>query len=461
MKGLVNDSKYALRLLVKSPGFAGLAIVTLALGIGVNATIFCVVNEYLFKPLPVRDPYGLVVLAEKAQTFDLPLQLSYPDFEDLRDKAGVFSDLAATTGNPVNLSTGSGLPERVWVDFTTGNYFSMLGMEPGAGRLFTPEEGKIHGAAPVVVLSHAFWQRRFGGATSAIGQSLTMNGKSLVIIGVAPEAFKGTEGLVTYDAYVPLGQLGQLSGMGDQPLTQRGYEDLSVLGRLKPGVTTSKARQAAALLASQLQQEYPKTNKGVEFIVVPELNSRPRIEVAGFFSKIAMVFMALVGLVLLIACVNVASLMLARATARQKEMAIRGALGASRGSLVRLVMIEGVALALLGGTAGLVIAAWAARFLSGLKIALDVPVDFGFSLDWRVFAFTFMAVIFAGILCGVAPAVRASKPDMNEMLKESGRGTVGGGGWRKFRSALVVAQVAVSLLLLISAGLFIRSMHKA
>jgi predicted permease len=458
MNGLRQDLQYAARVLIRTPTFTVIAAITLALGIGVNATVFSIANAYLFRPLPVRAPGELMAVATKNQSVDVPYLVSYPDYVDIRDRAGAFSDGIGFGNTPVNMST-TGKSERVWLDAVTGNYFSMLGVDAFAGRTFSPEEGQIPGSSQVLVLTYAFWKSHFGGDYSIIGQTIKLDGKPFTVIGITPKSFTGTDIIIECDGYVPFASVLESYG-GPTALTDRTDTNLHMLGRLKPGVRPRQAQQALDLLSAQLTQEYPKTNTGISFITVPEPESRPIIGIARVFGQASMIFLALVALIMLIACINVISLMLSRASSRQKELAIRGALGASRGRLIRLFVIESMMVSALGGVLGLVLGLWASSLLSGIKLT-GAPVQFDLGVDWRVFAFTLVVVVGAGLLSGLLPAFGSSKPDLNETLKEGGRGNVGGRGWQRLRSGLVVAQIAVSLLLLISAGLFLRSLQAA
>ncbi len=459
METLWQDLRFGARALLKNPAFAAVAVITLALGIGVNSTVFSVVNAYLFQPLPVKDPDQLVALGTKDNKLEVPYELSYPNYEDLRDRTDVFSDAIAFQNAVFNLAA-DGQPERTWAEFVTGNYFSMLGVDAVVGRTFTAEESRVPGAEPVVVLSFPYWQKRFGGQESAIGRTVKLNGIPFTIIGVAPESFKGTESLLALDLYVPLGMQERFYPNRAGRFARRGDTNLHVLARLKPGVNLDQARAAVDVLARQLEQKYPETNKATSFALELETHSRPVISIAEYVPRIAGVFMALVGLVLLIACANVANLMLARAMARQKEIAIRLALGASRARIVRLLLTESILLAVTGGLLGWLLSFWAIDWLANIRFSTDAPVRFGIEPDWRVQVFSLGIAVLTGLISGVAPALQTSSPNLNETLKEGGRSSAASGRHR-IRSLLVVGQVAVSLLVLICAGLFIQSAKNA
>jgi predicted permease len=460
MNTTIRDLRYAIRSLGKNPGFAAVAVLTLALGIGVNSAVFSIVNAYLFRPLPVKDAEQLVAIATKDNTLEVPYEVSYPNYEDIRDRTEVFTDVVAFQNGVVSMSADD-RAERVWVEWVTGNYFSMLGVEGALGRVFTPDEAKITASQPVVVLSHGYWKSRFGASPSVIGRTIKLNSHPLTIIGVLPESFTGTESVLKLDMYLPLGLEGQLEPASAGWLKNREDTGLRIMARLKPGVGLEQARAAISVLAGQLQQEYPATNKGLDFYAALETNARPVISIADSIPRIAGVFSALVALVLLIACANVANLTLARATARQKEIAIRSALGASRMRIIRLMLSESLVLSLLGGLGGLVLALWATDWLSSIRVSTDAPVNFDLHPDWRVLAFSVLAALIAGLVSGLAPAFQTSRPNLNEALKEGGRSAGSGSTRHRIRNVLVVSQIAVSLLVLICAGLFMQSAKNA
>ena len=462
MEDFLKDLRYALRMLLKSPGFTLIAVLALGLGIGANTAIFSVFNGMLWRPLPVKDPQQLVVVVSKSRNVEFPLNLSYPDFQDYRQLKAVFSDLIAYTSNSVNLGV-AGNPERAWAELVSGNYFSMLGLEAVRGRTFAPDEGWVPGKDPIMVLSYKFWQRRFGGDPSVIGQTVQVNQRAFTIIGVAPESYHGAYYFLEPDFYVPLSTLGLLDPASADDLNKRSAAFLRVLGRLQPGVTPLQAMAAAEPLDHRLEQEFPDFHKGLSLLVVPELKARPEPGlVAGFMSTTALIFMLLVGLVLLIACANVANLILARANARRKEFATRTALGASRGRMIRQLLTESVLLSAFGGILGLLIARWAALALMSIHLPTDIPIRlFDLQMDWRIFAFTFLAAIFTGLIAGLVPAFQSSRADIADTLKAGGRSGGASAGHYVFRNGLVVSQVAVSLLLLACAGFFIRSLENS
>jgi predicted permease len=462
METFWNDLRYAFRMLLKSPGFTLIAMLALGLGIGANTAIFSVFNGVLWRPLPVKDPQQLVVLASKTPSFDFPLNLSYPDFQDYRNLKTIFSDLIAYNSNPVNFGT-EGRHERAWCEMVSGNYFSMLGLDAVRGRTFAADEGWVPGKDPLMVLSYKFWQKRFGGDSAIIGQTVEVNNHAFTVIGVAPESFRGAYYFLEPDFYIPLTTMGLLDPSQADDLNKRGASFLRVLGRIQPGVTAVQAMAAAEPLDHRLANEFPDSHKGMSLLVLPELKARPEPGlVAGFMSTAALVFMLLVGLVLLIACANVANLILARANGRRKEFATRTALGASRGRMIRQMLTETVLLSVFGGLLGLVFARWAAFALMSVRLPIDIPLKlFDLRMDWRIFVFTFLAALITGMVAGLVPSLQASRTDLADTLKAGGRSGGASAGHHRFRNALVVAQVAVSLLLLACAGFFIRSLQNS
>jgi predicted permease len=456
----MNDLRYSIRMLLRQRSFTAIVLLTLALGIGVNCAIFSVVNAYLFRPFPAKDPDQLVVIATRDNTLEVPYEMAYPNYEDIRDRTEVFSDVIAFGNGVANLSI-EGQAERRWIESVTANYFSMLGVESVVGRTFTADEGRFESAKSVAVLSYSYWQSRFAGDTSVAGKEIKLNGVPFTVIGVLPESFTGTETLLSMDVYVPFGMQDQLYPSSSGWLKQRDDTGIRVMGRLRPDVRIEQAKAAVNGLARQLEEEYPKTNRGVSFAVVFERNARPVISISENVPRIAAVFMALVALVLLIACANVANLMLAQATTRQKELAIRAAMGASRASLVRLMLIESIVLAVVGGGVGLLLSLWAVDWLASIRVSTDAPIRFDLSPDWRVFVFALVIALVTGVISSIAPALQASRLNLNESLKEGGRTSTAGSSRHRLRNMLVVSQVAVSLLVLICAGLFVQSSKRA
>jgi len=461
METFRQDLRYAFRMLLNSPGFTLIAMLALGLGIGANTAIFSVFNGILWRPLPVKDSQQLVILASKPHAIDFPLQLSYPDFKDYRELKAVFFDLAAYVPNPVNFGA-EGRPERAWAEMVSGNYFSMLGLEAARGRTFASDEGWVPGKDPLMVLSYKYWQKRFGGSPAIIGQTVQVNNHAFTIIGVAPESWRGAYYFLEPDFYLPLTTLGVIDPTQADTLDRRTATFLRVLGRLQPGVTAAQAMAAAEPLDRRLAQEFPEAHNSTSLLVLPELKARPEPGLTTFMSTAAIVFMMLVGLVLLIACANVANLILARANGRRKEFATRTALGATRSRMMRQLLTETVLLSTFGGILGLVFARWAALALMSVHIPTDIPLRlFDLRMDWRIFGFSFFAALITGMIAGLLPSIQASRTDLADTLKAGGRSGGASTGHHRFRNALVVAQVAVCLLLLACAGFFMRSLQNS
>jgi predicted permease len=462
MENFWKDLRYAFRTLIKSLGFTAVAVLALGLGIGANTAIFSVFNGMLWRPLPVKNAKNLVAVVAKSRTVQFPLNLSYADVQDYRQLKDVFSDLIAYTPSPVSFGA-QGRPERAWADLVSGNYFSALGLQPALGRTFAPDEGWVPNKDPLVVLSYKFWQKRFGGDRGVLGQTVQVNNHAFTIIGVAPENYLGAYYFVSPDFYLPISTAGLLDPSQANALTDRSASFLRVLGYLQPGVTPAQAMAAAEPLDRRLEHDYPDSHKGLSLLVMPELSSRPEPGLAAtFMSTAVFVFMLLVGLVLLIACANVANLILARANGRRKEFATRVALGASRFRMVRQLLSETILLAIFGGIVGMLVARWAGNGLTTIRIPTDIPLRlFDLRLDWRIFTFTFLIALLTGVVSGLVPALQASRTDIADTLKAGGRSGGGSAGHHRFRNALVISQVAVSLLLLACAGFFIRSLQNS
>jgi putative ABC transport system permease protein len=457
----MQDLRYSLRGLYNSKAFTAVAVLTLGLGIGVNTAIFSIVNAFLFRPLPVADPEQLVVIASETELVEFPIGVSYPNYLDYRERTDVLQDLALFQPSPVSLRD-EGEAQRAWVEIVSGNYFDMLGVEALYGRTFTADEAEVRGGAPVIVLDHAYWEHEYGADPSVIGRSVEINGSGFTIIGVAPPEFPGTEFLIGVDGYVSLMMIDSVAPDLEGVLDERGAKLFRAIGRLQPEVTVQQASASLNALADDLEREYPDANRATDLLVVAETNARPEVSISQQLPAIAGIFMALVTLVLLIACANIANLLITRATTRRKEIAIRSALGAGRLRIVRQLISESTVLGLLGGVVGVIMGLWASRYLGVLAsdFPTDVPLRFDLSPDYRVFGFAFAIALLAGVLAGGLPAFRASRGSLVDVIKEGGRGTSGGDGHR-LRSVLVVTQVAVSLVLLVAAGLFLRSLQNA
>ncbi len=465
MRTLWQDVRYGARALWKSPGFTLVAALSIALGIGANTAIFSLVNATLLRRLPVHEPERLANVFSGTPG-SLYSTASYPDYVDFRDRGGeVFQGLAARGGISASLGVGDET-DLVVGSIVTGNYFEVLGVSAARGRTLTPEDDLRPGAHPVVVISHGLWQRRFGGA-EVVGREVGLNGQQFNIIGVLPAEYTGVDLGRADDIYVPMSMQavmrpprGGYSGeMNPDLLKARGNRWLWITGRLKPGVEPEQARAALAVVSKQLDQTYTETNS--DRIVTLTNAGEGDPQARGSLVSVAGLLLSVVGIVLLIACANVANLLLARASGRRKEMALRLALGASRWRVVRQLLTESVLLSLLGGASGLVLALWAIDLMKAAPPpAGALPVAPAFTVDVRVLGFTLALSALTGVLFGLAPALQASRPDLVPALKDE---TVSLDRGRRFslRSLLVVAQVALSLVLLVGAGLFLRSVGHA
>ena len=457
---LWQDLRYGARVLMKKRGFTAAAVFTLALGISANITIFSIISDLFFKPLPVKDPDRLVLVLQKSAIWKMPHGHSWLDFRDYRERQEVFSEMLAVTMGPVHLSIAGQQPQREWIETVSGNYFSMLGVEPKLGRLFQREEGEKPGADPVIVLSYEYWHSKFGGDPSVIGKAINVNGHPFTIVGVTPETFGSAQWSLAPRAFVPASMLGQTRPDGEKLLQARGAPIFKVMARLKPGVTVTQANAAVQIAAKQLAREYPEEHKEASVFVAREKYCRPEPTFADFMPVVGSVFMVMVGLVLLIACANVANLMFSRSITRQKEMAIRTAIGANRWRLIRQLLVESILLAGLAGIAGSLFAKWSGYLLSLMPEGVrDMPVRSDNNWDWRVVAFTFLMSVLAGVVTGLAPALRATRFDLQNMLKEGG-GTLLSLSRHVFRSGLVISQVAICVVVLIAGGLFVRSLQQ-
>jgi len=462
MRGFSQDLRHTLRLLGKSPGFTLVAVLTLAIGIGVNTTVFSVINGMLLRPLPISHPEQFTVLAvqpEGSQDFQA---FSYPDYLDIRKQADVFSDVLAFRVSLVGVAA-DGKGEHCVISRVTGNYFSTAGVQPVLGRLILPSEGQTPGADSVLVIGYSYWQRRFGGDKNVIGKQVEMDGHPVTIVGVAPKDFPGLYAFLNMDAYIPLSAPAGLGGNApvEDTWTHREERSLQLRARLKPGADIQQAKASLRVISQRLAEEHPETDKGIRFSIFPENLARPDPDPEGMVPKISIAFTVLSGLVLLVACFNIANILLVRATARQREMAIRTAIGAGWGRLARQSLTESVVLALLGGGLGLLFGWWVSGFLGSIPLGTDLPVQFNFQPDVRVYVFAAVMVLLTAVVIGVIPAIPLAKTDVNHVLREGSRGSSEGKQRNFMRNTLVVAQLAGSLLLLIVAGLFIRSLGKA
>ncbi|HEY9404508.1 MAG TPA: ABC transporter permease [Pyrinomonadaceae bacterium] len=458
MNSLAQDFRYGVRLLFKNPGFTFVAVLSLALGIGANATIFSFVNAILLRPLPVEEPDQLVRLYTTSAGSDRIGAFSHQDYLDIREHNNALSGLIAERLKPMSLS-GDGQNEIIPGAIVSGNYFSVLGVQAAQGRTFLPEEDQTPNTHPVAVVSYGLWQRRFGSDPNLLGKTVSLSGHGFTVIGIAPQNFTGTTLGQTPDVWVPLMMQAQ-AVPGPTMINSRDMRWLNVTGRLKPGVTIAQAQSSINAIAKQLAEQSPKTNAGTG-VSIHSVSNTPDGPKKMMFPVLG-VLTIVVGLILLIACANIANLLLARAAARRKEIGIRLALGASRVRLIRQLLTESLMLSVLGGTVGLLAAVWTPGLLfAALKPPTAFPIVIDFTLDRRMLTFTIILSLVTGLIFGLLPALNASKLDLTSVLKDEA-GALGRATRRSnLRSVLVVAQVTLSLVLLISSGLFIRSLQGA
>ena len=469
METVLHDLRYGTRNLLKRPGFTLIALVTLAIGIGANTAVFSVVNAMLFRPRPVAQPERLVELyvGDAQDPYDTS---SYEDFLIFRDQPAVLSGLAAYHINQFKLS-GAEDVEPVWGEAVSDNYFDLLGVNAIAGRTFSREEGQTPGTHPVAVISHAFWQRRFAANPAVIGQTITLNHQSLTVIGVAPPQYTGMMRGLAIDVWVPLMMMPQLMPETGLRFLSRGNRSLFLVGRLTPEATLEQARARFDVVSLQLRNAYPEdwlekregTNevRAMSVTVLPESDTRIHPDVqTSVYAAIALI-LVMINLVLLIACMNLAGLLLARALGRRKEISVRLALGASRRRIIQQLLTESVLLAFASGAAGTLLAVWLTNLMVAMVPTLPegVRVSIDLGIDWRVLLYTFGFSFVVGVFFGLVPALQTSRPDVISSLKEGSEAFAGGRSQSRLRNGLIVAQVAFALLLLTGAGLAMRSLQ--
>jgi len=452
-----QDIRYGVRQIRRNPGFTMVAVLCLGLGIGANTATFTYADALLFRLPNVKEPDRLVrIFAEWTNGLKYG-PLSYPDYVDLRDKNDVFTGVIGDAIQPFHMGLGD-RNERIWGALVSGNYFSELGVQATLGRTFLPEEDRTPGTHPVAVISYGLWQRRFGADTGVVLKSVMLNGRRFDIIGVAPRGFYGTQTGLGMEIWVPM--MMQEMSLGGARLKSRGDNFIpDIIARLKPGVTIAQARASVKTLMANLAKEYAGTNEGKSAELYPEsragLHPMVREGATGF---VGLVFVV-VGFILLMACANIAGLLLARAAARRKEIAVRVALGACRVRLIRQLLAESTLLALLAGSFGLLLSMWLTDLLGNLRAPTELPLRLDLSLNTPVLAFALIASLGTGLLFGLAPALATTRPDVFPDLKESL--SMGRGKGSRLRKCLVVGQVALSLMLLIGAGMTIRSLENA
>ena len=471
MSAILQDLRYSLRTLAKSPIFLAVALLSLALGIGANTAIFTLIHQLILQPLPVKDPEQLVMLAGRGKHYggnNGPDRLSYPMYQEIRDKNQVFSGMFCTYPSTVSASF-QGRTELIGADYVSGNFFPVLGIGAAIGRVFTASDDLIQGGHPLAVLSHGYWRARFGADPSVVGKQIVVNGRSLTIIGVSQAGFDGVEPGRAPQIRIPITMKDDLPHTDFQRLNTNRFRWTQVFGRMKPGETIEQAQAGLQPLFHQIlnrevtEKPFAKASPTVkqEFLkmwmeVMPGSKGRSNLRRA--YSKPLFALMGIVGLVLLIACSNLANLLIARASARQKEIAVRLALGARRSRLVRQLLVESLMLAAIGGALGVGLAILVDQALIDFLPSGHTPLSLSATPNWTILAFTFAISVLAGAIFGLVPALQATRPELAGTLKDQA-GAVIRGGSAGLRKGLVVAQVSLSLLLLVGAGLFIQSLR--
>jgi predicted permease len=468
IEDLGKDFRFGLRMLLKQRGFSAIAVISLALGFGLNTTIFTVVNAILLNPLPVRESSRLVQLdtvdskTKVTAARAVKLGMSFPNFQDYRRQNEVFTDLVAWAAFPITWSGGAE-PRQVQAYMVSANYFDVLGLTPAAGRFFFPDEDTKPSSNTVAVISYALWTNKFGAAPDTVGRTMILNATPYTIIGIAPRGFKGTVSLAsTEQVWLTTSMKDQLlAGFFAEFFNDRRFLTMTLFGRLKPGVTMAQAEASLKTIASRLATEYPKDNAGRSVALTSLSEAAVGANNHEQFTLAGAMMLGAVGLVLLIACANLANLLLAQAARREKEMTVRAALGAGRGRLLRQLLTESTLLSLTGAAVGLLIAYWGRWVLWSYRPSFIQQNDVDLALDSHVLLFTLGIALFTGALFGAVPAIKASAPDLADTLKAGGRGN--SVGWRSnpMRSLLVVFETALAMIALVGAGLFIRSQQNA
>ena len=456
---LWRDIRYSLRLLRKSPGFVVVAVLTLALGIGANTAIFSMIDSFLLRPTPVAQPQQVATLSVQETGGAYNTLFSFPDFQDIRaQSASLFSSITASMDfHAMDGLNVDGKVQPIWTSYIVGNFFQTMGVKPALGNFIDPSPADN---APVLVLGYTFWKAHFPADAPVIGKSVLINGHPVTIIGVAPKGFHGISALVDMQGYLPIGMASITGDALRDLLTNRKSAQFGIYTRLKPGVTIASAAPALNVIGHRLAAQFPDANKWTLLQANPLVPDSPVgdpsdlnvVMITGVF------FLVLAGLVLLLACLNVANLLLARAAAREREMALRAAVGAGRVRLIAQLLTESLVLALMGCAGGIAFGIFASRRLGSVNLNGNLPLVLDFQFDWRVFAYAFAVALLTAIIVGIAPALRATRGNLNDLLHESGRTTASATRQRS-RSILVIAQVGGSLMLLIVAGLFVRSLE--
>ena len=459
LETLAQDVRYALRMLRKSPAFTAVAILTLALGIGANTAIFSLIDWLILRPLPISQPSRVVFIEKQFRNGGSGTQFSYPDFRRIEQQTSqIFESVTATRMFQMDGLTVDGQSAPMWTNYVDGNFFSLLGSKPALGRLILPSEGRVLGADSVLVLGYSYWKGRFNSDPKVIGKKVSVNGHPLTIVGVAPKGFQGLAALLDTQGYIPLGMMPTLNDASPTFLSNTKNSSLELVARLKPGVATGQADSVLQTVSQHLSEDnHGEMTLRANYLGPMSLVTGPAVR--PMLSVVSTVFLALAGAVLILACANIANLCLVRVAARHREVAVRSALGATRGRLIRQLLTESVLLSALGCIGGVVAGIAASAAFGSIPLHTAIPTVLDFRFDWRVFAYAIAAAALTAVMLGVTPALRVSRTELSEILHEGGRTSTS--GRQRLRSALVTAQVAGSLMLLIIAGLFVRSLEKA
>jgi predicted permease len=455
-----RDVQFAFRSFGKTPGFAITVMFTLALAIATNTHIFALVNMCYLRPLQVSSPENLVLIAQRSTAVGLPHGVSFKDFQDYRERLTQVRDVIAYAPRPVNFGASGKQPERSWTEFVTPDAFTKLGVASSLGRTLLPSDGEAHGAQNVAVLSYAFWQNKLGGDRNIVGRSILVNGKPVTVVGVGPQGFDAFAFGLRMDLFMPSGTMAALFSDGAAVLENRGIPTWKILARLPAGVSLDTARAELQSVAEVIARDHPVQAKDSTILMVRESRARPDISIADLTPLILGLFAAMVALILFIACANVANLMLARAMTRQRELAVRSAMGATRGRLIRQMLVESTLLSLGGGALAYLLHDPMQQLMSRFTPQGEIPAVTDYTPDWRHFVFVPLLSLFAGVIAGLLPALRASRTDLLTTLKQ-GSGTCSPNQKHRLRNLLVTGQVAMSLVVLVCAGLFTRSLRSA
>ncbi|MCU1303408.1 MAG: hypothetical protein JWQ87_3692 [Candidatus Sulfotelmatobacter sp.] len=465
MNGLLQDIRYAIRQLRHSPGFFAIIVLTLGLGIGANTTIFSMVDWLVLRSLPIKDPQQMHFLAFARPGGNSEVQFSYPEFAEIQKQTTdvfsgitsfVFGGLAGAQNSQSGMSV-DGITESVQTAYVGGDFFSVLGITPAAGRFILSTEGKVVSADPVVVLSYDYWRTRFGGSPAIVGKAASINGHPVTVVGVAPKGFLGPTPILEIQAYLPLSMFLIERGVAADFLANPGTRSMIAIARMKPGAKVKQVQSEMAVVGQRLLKQYPR-DRGIGDLRANPLG--PAGIISGStnpFPKLAALFMTLAALVLALACMNVANLFLVRAAGRQREMAVRAALGAGNGRLVRQLFTESLVVAALGCGLGLLLGLGGTRLLGSVSLQTELPIVLNFDFNWHVFVYALAVAVFTGMFVVVMPAARVWRGNLREVLHEGGRTSTG--GRQRLRGILVAVQVGGSLTLLIIAGLFVRSLR--